>query len=537
MLKSGEGWSSKSPSLSPPLFHESSAISPKSEIKLGQKMVRNVVFHPLYIGSSVSRARRSSAFSVSFSLFSSVPGFQKSISPFLQQNAEDDAVETVFRIITTSKDVKESLKSAAASISFSNDLIDKVLKRVRFSHSNPCQALEFFNFTARRKGFIHSAFSLDTMLYVLGRSRKFDIIWDLLYEIKKKDQSLISPRTVQVVLGRIAKVCSVRQTVESLRKFRKLVLNLDTNYYNALLRTLCQEKSMSDARNVYHSLKHEFRPNLQTFNTLLSGWKSSDEAEMFFKEMKELGVKPDIVSYNCLVDVYCKGREMEKAHRVVEEMKERDIDPDVITYTSLIGGLGLVGQPDKAKEVLKEMAEYGCSPDVAAYNAAIRNFCIAKRIKDAYSLMEEMINKGLSPNPTTYNVFLRTFSWCNDLRGSWDLYLRMKRTGCLPNTQSCMFLIKLIKRHEEVEMGLELWNDMVEKGFGSYTLVSVVLLDLLCDLGRLEEAQRCFLQMVEQGQKPSHVSFRRIKVLMELAKKHDDLLILTEKMNSFGSSV
>lgn len=342
---------------------------------------------------------------------------------------------------------------------------------------------------------------------------------------------------MQVVLGRIAKVCSVRQTVESLRKFRKLVLDLDTNYYNALLRTLCQEKSMSDARNVYHSLKHEFQPNLQTFNILLSGWKSSDEAEMFFKEMKDLGVKPDIVSYNCLVDVYCKGREMEKADRVVKEMRERDIDPDAITYTILIGGLGLVGQPDKAKEILKEMVEYGCYPDAAAYNAAIRNFCIARRIKDAYYLMEEMINKGLSPNPTTYNVFLRTFSWCDDLKASWDLYLRMKRTSCLPNTQSCMFLIKLIKRHEEVEMGLELWNDMVEKGFGSYTLVSVVLFDLLCDLGRLEEAERCFLQMVEKGQKPSHASFRRIKVLMELTKKHDDLLILTEKMNSFDPSI
>jgi pentatricopeptide repeat protein len=42
-------------------------------------------------------------------------------------------------------------------------------------------------------------------------------------------------------------------------------------YFNALLRTLCQEKSMSDARNTYHLLKKGFRPNLQAFNVLLSG--------------------------------------------------------------------------------------------------------------------------------------------------------------------------------------------------------------------------------------------------------------------------
>lgn len=447
--------------------------------------------------------------------------------------AGDDDVETVFRTIASSKDVKQSLKSLTSSISLSNDLIEKVLKRVRFSHSNPLPSLVLYQFTSRKRGFLHSAFSLDTLLYVLGRSRRFDLIWTLLLDVKEKDQSLITPRTIQVVLGRIAKVCSVRQTVESFSKFRKLVLNFDTNCYNALLRTLSQEKSMTDARNVYHSLKHKFRPNLLTFNILLSGWKSLPEAEAFFQDMKEMGIEPDVVSYNCLVDVCCKDKELDKAYGLLKEMRERHIDPDVMTYTSLIGGLGLVGQPDKSREVLKEMRVYGCVPDVAAYNAVIRNFCIAKRIGDAYGLMEEMVGRGLSPNPTTYNVFLRSFYWCNDLSSSWNLYLKMKEKGCLPNTQSCMFLIRLLRRHEKVALALELWNDMVAKGFGSYVLVSDVLFDLLCNLGKLEEAERCFLQMVEKGQKPSFVSFKRVKVLMELANKHDVLSNLSAKMASF----
>nr|XP_027124893.1 putative pentatricopeptide repeat-containing protein At1g02420 [Coffea arabica] len=175
--------------------------------------------------------------------------------------------------------------------------------------------------------------------------------------------------------------------------------------------------------------------------------------------------------------------------------------------------------------------------DVAAYNAAIRNFCIAKRIGDAYGLMNEMVKKGLSPNATTYNILLRTFYWWNDLISSWNLYLRMRETGCLPNTQSCMFLIRLLRRHEKVEMALELWNDMVEMGFGSYILVSDVLFDLLCDMGKLDEAERSFLQMVEKGQKPSNVSFRRIKVLMELANRQDALRNLSEKMALFGGSI
>ncbi|CAL1385059.1 unnamed protein product [Linum trigynum] len=453
-------------------------------------------------------------------------------------NQEDfDDVETVYRVITSvasPDDLGQSLKSAGVFLS--NDVIDKVLKKFRFSHGNPLRALEFFKVTGDRRGFYHSPFSLDTMLYILGRSRKFDHIWDVLVEIKKKDRNLISPRTVQVVLGRIAKLCSVRMTVESFRKFRKLVPEFDTTCFNALLRTLCQEKSMTDARNVYHRLKTEFKPNLQTFNILLSGWKSAEEAESFFWEMEEMGVKPDVVSYNCLIDVYCKGREMKKAYDMIEKMRNEDISPDVITYTSIIGGLGLIGQPDKARDVLKEMREYGCYPDVAAYNAVVRNYCIAKRLGDAYDLLDEMEAKELNPNSTTYNLFFRVFYWSNDLRSSWNLYLRMTDACCLPNTQSCMFLIRLCRRHERVDLALQLWGDMVDKSFGSYTLVSDVLFDLLCDMGKLVEAEKCFMEMVEKGQKPSHVSFKRIKVLMELAKDHDGIRNLSEKMAMFEPS-
>ncbi|XP_065859813.1 putative pentatricopeptide repeat-containing protein At1g02420 [Euphorbia lathyris] len=450
----------------------------------------------------------------------------------------NNGVEVIYRIITASssaQNLKQSLNSTGVFLS--NDLIDGVLKRVRFGHGNPLLALEFFNFTANRRGFYHTPYSLDTMLYILGRSRKFDHIWDVLIQIKRKDRTLISPRTMQVVLGRVAKLCSVRQTVETFRKFRRFLPVFDTTCFNALLRTLCQEKSMSDARNVYHTLKKEFKPNLQTFNILLSGWKSSVEAESFFDEIKQSGIEPDVVSYNSLIDVYCKSREMDKAYKLVEEMREKDILPDVITYTTIIGGLGLIGQPDKGRSVLKEMKEYGCYPDVAAYNAAIRNYCIAKRLGDAESLMDEMTHKHLIPDATTYNLFFRVFYWSYDLRRSWNLYTKMMEVGCLPNTQSCMFLMRLCRRHEKVEMAVWLWNDMVEKGFGSYILVSDVLFDLLCDMGKLVEAEKCFLQMIDKGHKPSNVSFRRIKVLMELANKHDALQVLIEKMAIFGTSI
>ncbi|KAF8673700.1 hypothetical protein HU200_048449 [Digitaria exilis] len=450
--------------------------------------------------------------------------------------ASDADADAVYRVVTSAP-TPSAMESdlAASGVPLSPPLLDAVMRRFRFAHGDPLRALSLLSLAADRGGVAPSPFAIDTALYVLGRSRRFAHMWDLLYSTRRICPDAVSARTAMVVLGRVAKVCSVRETVASFQRIVRVFRALDTaSLFNALLRTLCQEKSMTDARNVYHALKYEFQVNRQTFNILLSGWKSAEDAEAFVAEMRELGVEPDLVTYNSLIDCYCKNRDVQKAYKLLDEMRDKDISPDVITYTSLIGGLGLIGQPDKAKDLLKEMHELGCYPDVPAYNAAIRNFVIAKRLGDAFALMDEMASKGLKPNPTTYNLFFRCYYWAFDIGSSWHLYERMRSEGCFPNTQSCMFIIRLCRRHGKVAQALELWSDMVSNRFGSFTLVSDVLFDLLCDEGKLEDAEKCFYQMVELGQKPSNVAFRRIKILMQLAKQEESIVRLTEKMAQFG---
>jgi pentatricopeptide repeat protein len=455
--------------------------------------------------------------------------------------ASDADADEVYRAVTSAPTPSAMEAAVAASgAPLSAPLLDLVMRRFRFAHGDPLRALSLLTLAVDRGGVAPTPFALDTALYVLGRSRRFGNMWDLLRSIRRQYPDAVTPRTAMVVLGRVAKVCSVRETVDSFRRLERMFRGREdadpAGLFNALLRTLCQEKSMSDARNVYHALKHEFRVTRQTFNILLSGWKSAEDAEAFVAEMRELGVEPDLVTYNSLIDCHCKNRDVDKAYKLLDEMREKGISPDVITYTSLIGGLGLIGQPDKARGLLKEMHELGCYPDVAAYNATIRNFVIAKRLGEAFALMDEMGSKGLMPNPTTYNLFFRLYYWAYDIGSAWQLYERMRSEGCFPNTQSCMFIIRLCHRHGKVAQALELWGDMVSNGFGSFTLVSDVLFDLLCDEGKLEEAERCFYQMVELGQKPSNVAFRRIKILMQLAKQEDSIARLTEKMARFGRS-
>lgn len=51
-----------------------------------------------------------------------------------------------------------------------------------------------------------------------------------------------------------------------------------------------------------------------------------------------LGCLPDVVTYNTLIDGYCRFIGVDQAHSIVPRMKEAGVMPDVITYNLLIAG-------------------------------------------------------------------------------------------------------------------------------------------------------------------------------------------------------
>ncbi|GLJ21142.1 hypothetical protein SUGI_0386710 [Cryptomeria japonica] len=448
-------------------------------------------------------------------------GFSEPQNPISEQligeGDQGQDVETIYRIInrrSAEHNIAHSLLNSG--VVFTSILVENVLKRVRFSNGNGFKAMEFFYWVGRQHHFSHTSEAYNQMLFIVARMRKFDIVWELLEEMHGNDPKLITHKTMQIILARFSKVCSLRETLEAFERLEDYIGVLDVTVFNALLRALCQERNMKDARIVYHQLKKKFKPNTHSFNILLSGWQTAEGALNFYNEMLQLDQEPDIVTYNSLLHALCKDRDalyrdrgMTKVLNIVEEMKHNGCQPDLKTYTILIGGLGLIRQNDRARKMLAEMRKHGYSPDAAAYNAVIRNFCMGQRVRDAYQVLDEMVSEGIDPNSNTYNIFIRYYYRSKYWEEGWDVYKKMLETRCFPCTQTCILLMRLLCRHEELNRAFQLWDDMIEKGFGSYSLVLDVLIDVLCDNGKLNEAEKCFYETIEKGHKPSSFAYKR----------------------------
>ncbi|XLS47708.1 hypothetical protein HN51_022066, partial [Arachis hypogaea] len=62
------------------------------------------------------------------------------------------------------------------------------------------------------------------------------------------------------------------------------------------------------------------------------------KAEAVIIDDVRLGVLPDVVTYNTLIDAYCRLDCVDTGYSILNRMKEAGIPPDVISYNSLISG-------------------------------------------------------------------------------------------------------------------------------------------------------------------------------------------------------
>ncbi|WJX66635.1 hypothetical protein P8452_51174 [Trifolium repens] len=86
-------------------------------------------------------------------------------------------------------------------------------------------------------------------------------------------------------------------------------------------------------------------------------------------------INPDVLTFNILVDAFCKEGKVKEANNVFAMMMRKGVKPDVVTYNSLMDGYCLVKEVNKAESIFNTMAQSGVTPDVWSYSIMINGFC------------------------------------------------------------------------------------------------------------------------------------------------------------------
>ncbi|CAL5440119.1 unnamed protein product [Camellia sinensis] len=87
----------------------------------------------------------------------------------------------------------------------STPLVKNVLNRLFAAHSNGLKAFEFFKFSLQHSYFRPSSDAFEKTLHILARMRYFDKAWELMEEIQRTHPSLLTLKSMSILLSRIAK--------------------------------------------------------------------------------------------------------------------------------------------------------------------------------------------------------------------------------------------------------------------------------------------------------------------------------------------
>lgn len=390
----------------------------------------------------------------------------------------------------------------------SSNLVRQILKR--FSN-DWVPAFTFFKWAKAQTGYRHSPELYNLMVDILGKSKEFGLMWELVEEMAQLEEGYVTLDTMVKVMRRLARAHKHEDAVEAFHRMGEFGVNKDTAALNALMDALVKGDSVEHAQSVLLEFKSLVPLSSHTFNVLIHGWckvRNFDQARKAMEDMKEHGIDPDVFSYTTFIEAYCRDKDFRKVDQVLEEMKGNGCPPNAVTYTIVMHALGKAGQLSEALEVYEKMKSDGIVPDTPFYSSLIFILGKAGRLKDARDVFEDMPKQGVVRDVVTYNTMISTACAHSREETALRLLKEMEGTSCKPELETYHPLLKMCckkKRMKVLKFLLDhMFSNDLSPDVGTYTL----LVHGLCKGGKLEDACSYLEEMVLQGLTPKHGTLR-----------------------------
>ncbi|KAK2989283.1 hypothetical protein RJ640_000033 [Escallonia rubra] len=273
----------------------------------------------------------------------------------------------------------------------------------------------------------------------------------------------------------------------------------------------------SSSEEVFQSLVHEKACNtVQVSHNLVAkllchfkdDWKS---ALGVFKWAESCpGYKPLPESYDMLVDILGRMKQMEKMRSLVDEMRQ-DHFVTLNTVAKVMRRFSGAGEWEAAARTFDELE-----------NALIYTLGRTGQVRNAVHVFEvEMPKVGVKANTSTYNSMISMFCCRAREQKDLDVLRDMENSShCKPDAQSYYPLIKLYFKTGKTDVCLsKLLDDMVYRHHVSLDLASYTLLiHGFCRANKCESAYLLFEEMTSKEITPRYQTCRLL--LDEIKQKN-----------------
>ncbi|KAF5728988.1 putative pentatricopeptide repeat-containing protein [Tripterygium wilfordii] len=272
-------------------------------------------------------------------------------------------------------------------------------------------------------------------------------------------------------------------------------------------------KMFDHARTLFDEMPQLNCPRtVRSLNSLLSACVNSREfqkIEEIFRELApKLGIEPDRVSYNTLVNAFCEMGALDSVLSVVDEMEKKGIQPDVITFNTLLHAFYWSGRFADGEKMWDLMESKDIVPNVRSYNARMRGLVSEDRLQEAIGMFDEMKSKGVQPDSITYNAVIRKFCQDKNLEEAKNWYHKLRENDCDPDRVTYVTLVPFLSENGEFDMALEMCKEILKRGLNVQPTLFQHVVDGLIEESRIEDAR----VLVKLARSNHHVRYYKLKM-------------------------
>ncbi|KAK1410910.1 hypothetical protein QVD17_37452 [Tagetes erecta] len=299
---------------------------------------------------------------------------------------------------------------------------------------------------------------------------------------------------------------------------------------NGLISVYCSCGEIKDSRKVFDDMVDK---SVVSWNSVIGGYCKlgyCKEAFLLFREMREVGVKPDdftfvsllsVCSQNCqevlgallqsyivttgdrvdiyvqnaIVDMYAKCGNLQSAQAFFDRMSYRN----VVSWTSMVTAYAKHGLVEVAKNLFHQMPE----KNVVSWNSMISCYLQKGWYNEALGLYNDIFKAGLAPDESTLASVLSACCQLGDLETGKSIHDYISSYYVTPSVTLYNTLIDLYAKCGLLETSLSLFFYMPEKNHVSWN----VMIAALALHGRGFEAVELFESMQSHGMQPDDITF------------------------------
>lgn len=386
-----------------------------------------------------------------------------------------------------------------------DDLVLDVLQRHR---SDWRPALVFFNWASKSNTYEPSSHACNEILDILGKMKRFEELHQVLDEMSQR-KGLLNEDTFNTLLRRFAGAHKVEEAVQIFHRREDFGFELELDPeppFRTLLMWLCRYKHVEEAETLFHTKRKElmFRPDIKTWNVILNGWcvlGNVHEAKRVWKDIMASKCKPDLFTYGIFIKALTKKGKLGTALRLFNGMWDKGCKPDAVICNCIIDALCFKKRVPEALEVFHGMEERGCEPNAATYNSLIKHLCKIRRMEVVYELVEDMERRKGSclPNAVTYGYLLKSLKTPGEVPGVLE---RMERIGCGMSDDVYNLVLRLYMKWDDPDGLRRTWDEMERNGWGLDQRSYTIMIHGHCENGRIKDAMRYFREMTSKGMVP-----------------------------------